>query len=127
VSDPSRAPLLPRSLAFPVAGFVAFAAGQLSASAESTQQVFDQLGVKLPLVTEIVYGSPWLVTLGLLLAACGVLAGAYRRLPGSISPDLTRGLRLSSFVGAALALCLAAGVLTAYPLCFFQTQGALQQ
>tara|TARA_R110002072_G_scaffold17562_12_gene66521 strand:- start:2 stop:388 length:387 start_codon:yes stop_codon:yes gene_type:complete len=120
-------PLLPRALASPVAAFVAFAAGQVWADGESWRLVVDQMGIKLPWITEVVYRSPTSVMVALLLVAAGILACADLGAPQRWSAKRARSLRLLSQTGAALALCLAGLALAAYYLPFAEFQGTLQQ
>lgn len=120
-------PLVPRELAWPAAGFLALAAGLHWASAESGARVLDQLGVKLPLLSQIAYGSPLLVVSGLLLAAGLVLASTRCAPPEAWCPNATRALRCSAWVGVALALLLGVGVLAAYPLPLTEVQRRLQK
>jgi len=124
---PPRAPLLSRALAFPCAAFAAFGAGQLWAGGASSRQLLDELGIKLPLLTELVYDAPLGAALWLLLLALGVLAGAHLGAPRGWSERAARALGGASQAGAALVVCLTGAVLAAYPLAFSTLHCALQK
>ena len=120
--------LLSRALAFPAAGFLSFTAGQVGATGADTRHLLDSIGIKLPLITRVVYGSlsPLLVG-ALLLAAIGVLVCSYRSPPASWPSGWPRRARLAAQAVTALAVSAACLVFVAYPLAFTETQIALQK
>lgn len=123
----SAEPLLPRTLAGPVAASLAFAAGHLSSSGEGSRWVLDLMGLKLPLVTRIVSEWSGAVILVALSWALLVSAGAHFGPHPAWSQRQARAARVLAHGGAALGAGLAFVILAAFPLALSSIHIALQK
>ena len=118
--------LLPVGVAFPAAGLIALAAGHTLTQAEGARFVVETLGVKLPLVTQIVTGMPWLTCLALLALAAAILSTSYLRAPPAWSHTAQANARAVCHLVTIAALSLAGVAISALSLALATIHACLQ-
>lgn len=113
-------PLLPQPLSFAAAGVLAYVASHLWNSAEATRSFIDMMGVKLPLITQIVYDAPGLIVALLAFLATVSLVLGYLHPPRVWSEQSRAWLGLAGWIWTAAALGLGTLVHGAFPLVWIE-------
>lgn len=117
-------PLLPTSLAFVCAGAVAAFAANVYVSIDDLTRLYEDMGVELPGVVQLLLTYPVGVPAVLLAGAVVILAGPRVQLPRSLLTEF--GQRTAS-LGAVLFTACTAFLAYSHSIVFQELQAMLQQ